>query len=110
MHKFHWSLPIIGLFTLIALNCNAQLRQQTELSKGWKTIASDSVSNAYEGFENSRFDDSQWTSVNVPHNWDQYEGYRRNKHGNRHGYSWYRTNFTINKKEKNKQSKRLSHC
>jgi beta-galactosidase len=36
----------------------------------------------------------QWTTVNVPHNWDQYYGYRRLKHGNLHGTAWYRKTFT----------------
>jgi len=35
-----------------------------------------------------------WEKVQVPHNWDQYYGYRRLKHGNLHGTAWYKKTFT----------------
>jgi beta-galactosidase len=35
-----------------------------------------------------------WQKVQVPHNWDQYYGLRRLKHGNLHGTAWYRKTFT----------------
>ena len=45
----------------------------------------------------SRADDKgAWIKVNIPHNWDQYEGYQRKLHGNRHGYAWYRKTFKTN--------------
>lgn len=34
-------------------------------------------------------------TVDVPHNWDTYGGYRRLKHGNLHGYAWYRKTFKL---------------
>jgi hypothetical protein len=34
-----------------------------------------------------------WVSVQVPHNWDQYYGLRRVKHGNLHGTAWYYRTF-----------------
>ena len=70
-------------------------RTITELNKGWRTVANDSNKNAYNGFENRTFNDRNWSTVSVPHNWDTYEGVRRMKHGNRHGYAWYRKTFTI---------------
>jgi hypothetical protein len=39
--------------------------------------------------------------VAVPHNWDAYAGYRRLRHGNRHGYAWYRKTFATPAAEKN---------
>lgn len=44
----------------------------------------------------SRLDekDAAWRQVQVPHNWDQYYGYRRLKHGNLHAAAWYRKTFT----------------
>jgi len=44
----------------------------------------------------SRLDepDAQWREVQVPHNWDEYYGYRRLKHGNLHGSAWYLKTFT----------------
>jgi beta-galactosidase len=65
------------------------------LDKGWRTIAHDTDKGAYDGFEKSSFSDQKWQAVDVPHNWDAYEGYRRMRHGNRHGYAWYRKTFSV---------------
>ncbi|MDT3404530.1 malectin domain-containing carbohydrate-binding protein [Mucilaginibacter terrae] len=69
-------------------------RQDILLNNGWQTVAHDTKADAYTGFEQSAYKTTNWKSVTVPHNWDGYEGYRRLKHGNRHGYSWYRKTFT----------------
>jgi beta-galactosidase len=71
------------------------LRTYISLNEDWRTIAHDSDINAFNGFEKSSFADSKWKTVQVPHNWDAYEGYRRMRHGNRHGYAWYRKTFSI---------------
>jgi hypothetical protein len=39
---------------------------------------------------------NQWKQVNVPHNWDDYYGYRRLQHGNLHGNALYKKTFTVN--------------
>ena len=70
-----------------------QTRSVLSLDKGWRTMAHDNDPKAYDGFEQHRFRDEKWKQVDVPHNWDGYEGFRRNRHGNRHGYAWYRKNF-----------------
>jgi hypothetical protein len=72
------------------------VRQSILLDQGWATIASDSNQNAYNGFENPSFIAKNWKQVRVPHSWDQYEGYRRMLHGNKHGYAWYKKIFKIN--------------
>lgn len=64
------------------------------MNEGWVSTAEDSAQ-FHEGFENWNYAIDNWQPVTVPHNWDQYEGYRRLKHGNRHGCSWYRTQFNI---------------
>jgi beta-galactosidase len=69
------------------------LRKNITLNEGWQSIADDNNINAYKGFEKDGFNDKAWKKVNVPHNWDQYEGYRRMLHGNRHGFAWYRKTF-----------------
>ncbi len=71
---------------------NAQ-RRDIFLNENWVTIATSNdqqlPSTSYLAAINSN-----WKKVNIPHNWDQYEGYRRLLHGNRHGDSWYRKTFT----------------
>lgn len=99
--------PLCLLFLLLLLNAEvlAQLsvRKQISLNESWLTVANDVDQNAFDGFEQISFNDQGWKQVNVPHNWDQYEGYRQMKHGNRHGYAWYRKTFKANKKDRGKQ-------
>lgn len=77
------------------------IRQDILLNNNWRTIANDSI-NINRGFEQIGFIDNSWKTVNVPHNWDTYEGYRRLKHGNRHGYAWYRKVFSLPEKKAGK--------
>jgi len=77
-------------------------RQDILLNNHWKTIANDTNINAHNGFEKSTYPTEQWKLVNVPHNWDAYEGYRRMLHGNKHGYAWYKKTFII-KEQKQKR-------
>jgi hypothetical protein len=79
------------------------LRAKISLNNNWRTVADGENKNAFDGFQSASFNDSEWTTVNVPHNWDQYEGYRRMRHGNRHGYAWYRKTFTVNPQPKHKR-------
>jgi hypothetical protein len=70
-------------------------RKELSLDDHWRTIADTANINAHSGFEKQGFRDQNWEAVDVPHNWDNYGGYRRLKHGNLHGYAWYRKTFTI---------------
>lgn len=74
-------------------NLTAQ-RTTIPLNSHWYTIATSGDTllplNYFE-----KQPDSNWTEVSVPHNWDAYEGYRRLLHGNRHGDSWYKKEFTL---------------
>ncbi|HEY0679124.1 MAG TPA: malectin domain-containing carbohydrate-binding protein [Chitinophagaceae bacterium] len=72
-----------------------ETRAVISLGENWRTIAHDNNKEAYNGFELESFSDRKWTVVDVPHNWDAYEGYRRMRHGNRHGYAWYRKTFDL---------------
>lgn len=71
------------------------IRREISLNSNWRTIADGTNINAFNGFQQSTFPDKNWVTVNVPHNWDTYGGYRRLKHGNKHGYAWYRKIFNI---------------
>ncbi|MEJ5995747.1 malectin domain-containing carbohydrate-binding protein [Pedobacter sp. Du54] len=70
-------------------------RKNISLNSNWLTIADEKSKTAYHGFENINYVSNTWKKVNVPHNWDQYEGYQRKLHGNKHGYAWYRKTFKI---------------
>ncbi|KAA6345024.1 Beta-galactosidase BoGH2A [termite gut metagenome] len=67
-------------------------RTVIELNEGWKTylISPDSL----KGKERT---------VNIPHNWDDYFGYRQLTHGNLHGTAMYIKTFTVPQLEQGKR-------
>lgn len=87
---------LIILLLFSAAGLNAQTRKDMSLNADWITIADEQNIHAYDGFEAQRYRPANWKKVNVPHNWDQYEGYQRKLHGNKHGYAWYRKTFKSN--------------
>jgi beta-galactosidase len=99
---------LVIVFTLLIFQkAQAQtindLRKDILLNRAWRTVVNDTDQNAFAGFEQAGFDDRSWKQVDVPHNWDAYEGYRRMKHGNRHGYAWYRKSFSAKKTDAGKR-------
>lgn len=100
MNDFKTSVKTVSLSVLIIISARYVYSQTTaridiSLDKCWQTIACDTNKDAYERFENPGFNDSDWLKTDIPHNWDRYEGYRRLKHGNRHGCALYRKEFEI---------------
>ncbi len=94
------------LLLSFGFNIHAQsTRTVISLNNGWYTRATDSlVQDHDEAFERNRFEEKgKWQAVNVPHNWDAYEGYRRKLHGNRHGYAYYSKTFNIKRQAKGKR-------
>ncbi|MDR3328668.1 MAG: hypothetical protein LBS63_00985 [Prevotellaceae bacterium] len=79
-------------------------REEVSLdSGGWVTAYSD-VSTLHGGFELPTYVVTpDWVPVSIPHNWEDYQGYRRMKHGNLHGSAWYRRSFTVGAHEKNRR-------
>ena len=76
-----------------------EIRQSILLNEAWWSLANDSTPSVFTGIEKTDFKDQGWKVVDVPHNWDDYGGYRRLVHGNRHGYAGYRKTFRIKKTE-----------
>lgn len=101
-------MKLKALFFLIcaalSINIFAQnIRKDILLNKNWVSVADEKNSNAYNGFENTTYKINTWKKVNVPHNWDQYEGYQRKLHGNKHGFAWYRKTFKSNEMKTGKR-------
>lgn len=105
LSKISRSFKILPVLLLLAASvfANNGIRRDVLLNDGWKTVMHEAKSDVYTGFEQPAFNDAKWKAVTVPHNWDQYEGYRRLKHGNLHGYSWYRKTFAVDRKEAGKR-------
>ncbi len=70
-------------------------RKEISLNDNWVTVADDTNKTAYDGFEQNGYNTDNWKKVTIPHNWDTYEGIRRLKHGNKHGYAWYKKEFNV---------------
>ncbi|NTE04411.1 DUF4982 domain-containing protein [Agrobacterium tumefaciens] len=89
---------LLIIFFLLSLSkaYTQGVRKDISLNTNWETIADEKNINAYDGFQASNYKINNWKKVNVPHNWDQYEGYQRKLHGNKHGYAWYRKTFKSN--------------
>jgi beta-galactosidase len=64
-------------------------RSDVQILDHWKTSLRDTNQN-------------KWQVVNLPHNWDVYDGYRRMLHGNLHGTALYKKTLNINKQNNNR--------
>jgi hypothetical protein len=73
--------PLILLCAFVSLwfNSHSQ-RQDISLNNDWHT--------SLQGT-------GTWKQLNIPHNWDDYYGYRRLVHGNLHGDAVYKKTFSI---------------
>lgn len=95
---------ITFLFIFMTVARAQEPRQIISLDEGWQTIMHEDDSTRYQGFEQASFvETGDWKSVAVPHNWDQYGGYRRLLRGNQFGHAWYRKEFTVEQKQKEKR-------
>ena len=80
---------------------SGKFRKEISLNSSWETIILDNQQEEKSFVENPKSD--KWFNVNVPHNWDQYYGFRRTKHGNLHGTAWYKKTLKLDKKDVSKQ-------
>jgi beta-galactosidase/beta-glucuronidase len=102
LRSFLFGMVCLLLIAACALPSFAQTRAVISLDKGWRSIAVDKKE-ALLGMEQPNFSEHNWQQVEVPHNWDAYEGYRRMRHGNRHGYAGYRRSFSVPKPDAGKR-------
>ncbi|KRD61060.1 glycoside hydrolase [Flavobacterium sp. Root935] len=82
---------------------SGKLRKEISLNSSWETVILDNLPLKEEDFVENPKTDSNWQKVSVPHNWDQYYGFRRTKHGNLHGTAWYKKTLKLDKKDVSKQ-------
>src|SRR5687768_6505979 len=89
------------LFSCINLKAQAP-RQQISLNNDWLTIATTNDKELPADLYKAPVI-KDWKKVNIPHNWDAYEGYRRLLHGNRHGNAWYKKTFSTRQSKTGKR-------
>jgi hypothetical protein len=99
---------ILLLFILInntftVIYSQSRIRIDSLINNDWLTNMHITDKYYFAGFEKNNYDDKNWIKVNIPHNWDQYGGYRRIIHGNLHGYAYYRKNIFIKKLQGDKR-------
>ncbi|RYJ38822.1 putative beta-glycosidase [Flavobacterium anhuiense] len=76
---------------------SGKFRKEISLNSSWETVILDNLPLKEEDFVENSKTDSNWQKVSVPHNWDQYYGFRRTKHGNLHGTAWYKKTLKLDK-------------
>ncbi|WP_278011213.1 hypothetical protein [Flavobacterium gyeonganense] len=81
----------------------AKFRKEISLNSSWETIVLNQLTEKEETFVQNPKVNAQWQKVNVPHNWDQYYGFLRTKHGNLHGTAWYHKTLQLDKKDSSKR-------
>lgn len=86
MNKFVALYPV--LLVLMTLTANTQIRQAARLDSGWRFMLGDTSDAA-----KPQFDDREWQSVALPHNW----GWQEAQSGRQYyrGPGWYRRNLNI---------------
>lgn len=103
MKKLIYILFLVTTFSQSqTANKENSFRKEVSLNSSWETIVLDNPPQE-EIFVNNPKIDANWQKVNVPHNWDQYYGFRRTKHGNLHGTAWYHKSLILEKKDQDKQ-------
>jgi hypothetical protein len=81
--------PFVLLSAFVSLWFNSfSQRQDISLNNDWLTSLNST---------------NTWEKVNVPHNWDDYYGYRRLLHGNLHGDAVYKKDITIKQSKTGKR-------
>lgn len=101
-----WKYVIIGMLLFIWRTDGfaQQPRELISLDKDWFTVMSEQDTLQYPDFHQIDYKPTQdWKAVHIPHNWDQYAGYRRLLHGNLHGFAWYRRTFSVHQPEEGKR-------
>ncbi|MFM6976480.1 MAG: malectin domain-containing carbohydrate-binding protein [Sphingobacteriaceae bacterium] len=91
------SFFLLGLILAFA-QLHAQQTRDILLNDNWLTQLDTRITKEQVFRPQVAADDPFWKRVNVPHNWDDYGGYRRLMHGNLHGNAWYRKQFKIKAK------------
>lgn len=70
---------LFSILLFCTLGAAAQPRRDILIDEHWQTC----------------MDSVHWQTVDVPHNWDDYYGYRRLRHGNLHGTALYRKTIDV---------------
>lgn len=65
-------------------------RIKTLFNEDWYTMLEKQAPESYDASS-----DENWKRVKLPHNWENYHGYRKLSHGNLHGTAWYKKEWNL---------------
>jgi len=77
---------------------NSQLRNTYNFNPGWKLSIGDPA-----GAEATKFDDSSWKSITLPHAWNEDEAFKKAIEDLSTGICWYRKHFKIPARDSGKK-------
>lgn len=105
-----WKCGALALISLLGtqftqaqpLDKQEPVRTQIDLNADWKTVLLDQEK-SFDQYSDERFNESDWTEVDVPHNWDDYGGFRRMVHGNLHGSALYKKTLQVDEFDAGKE-------
>jgi beta-galactosidase len=109
MKKLHLHLVVILIFVLFSNKSRAQDKNEIDLNFGWR-FAKGEIAGAYQ----SGFDDSDWRTVNIPHDWsiedlsEESGPFDKTAVGKwdvgyvRGGKAWYRSSFELRRVDEGK--------
>jgi beta-galactosidase len=94
---------VIFLILILFLAFNLSARETINFNSNWKFYLGDP-----ENAESSKFDDSNWTDISIPHDWAIMEPFDHNLPANTgklpwKGIGWYRKYFDLNPEQNDKQ-------
>ncbi len=105
--KYRYSIVVFFILIFFGVKVNGQnenVRIIQSFDSSWKFLKADT-----NGAEQTNFDDANWRSVNVPHDWSIEGPYDRNNSTGRgggylpDGFGWYRKTFSLKKEDAKKR-------
>lgn len=78
-------LAVICVWALCGITVSVHAREKYSLNAGWHTVC----------YPEGQADSLENWKVELPHNWDDYYGYRQYTHGNLHGTARYERKFSL---------------
>jgi len=93
LHLSLFTLPCA--FAKTAPDPSISPRTEIALTDNWRTAYDENDSEKFATFTSPDFNDTAWRAVSLPHNWDDYYGFRQVKAGHLYGHAWYRTTVAL---------------
>jgi hypothetical protein len=104
-HARNRTWVLLSLLCIVSVSSltGESIRRVESLNRGWKTFATEDSKHEPAGISEEAVATTAWKDVDIPHNWDRYQGFRQAKHGNFHGSAWYRREFQLQEADRGRR-------